>query len=102
MVLLADADVSAFGVRALFVPGVGLAALAIGAEIVVRIAAWPVQITREPRAASVEEGAALSLTLRVRAGPSGCLPTKNHSLNILVTGVQPKNIVSHQPFNFVP
>ena len=58
----------AFGVRALFVPGVGLAALAIGAEIVVRIAARPVQITREPRAASVEEGAALSLTLRVRAG----------------------------------
>jgi uncharacterized protein (DUF58 family) len=59
----------AFGVRALFVPGVGLAALAIGAEIVVRIAAWRVQITREPRAASVEEGASLLLTVRVRAGP---------------------------------
>jgi uncharacterized protein (DUF58 family) len=58
----------AFGVRALFVPGVGLAALAISAEIVVRIAAWPVRITREPRAASVEEGAPLSLTLRVTAG----------------------------------
>ena len=58
----------AFGVRALFVPGVGLAALAIGAEIVVRIAAWPVQLTREPRAARVEEGTPLLLTLRVRAG----------------------------------
>jgi len=58
----------AFGVRALFVPGVGLAALALGAEIVVRIAAWRVQITREPCAASVEEGASQLFTLRVRAG----------------------------------
>jgi uncharacterized protein (DUF58 family) len=58
---------AAFGVRALYVPGVALAALAIGAEMLVRLAAWPVHIAREPGVACVVEGASLRLTLRVKA-----------------------------------
>jgi uncharacterized protein (DUF58 family) len=37
--------------------------------MVVRVAAWRAQITREPRAATVEEGAMLQLTLRISGGP---------------------------------
>jgi len=59
----------AFGVRALYVPGLALIALATGAAIGVRLAAWRVRVTREPRVATVEEGDLLHLTLRIGAGP---------------------------------
>jgi uncharacterized protein (DUF58 family) len=57
----------AFGVVALYVPGFALLALALAAELSVRLAARRVGVEREPRFASVEEGAPVHFTLRVSA-----------------------------------
>ncbi|TMK97102.1 MAG: DUF58 domain-containing protein [Actinobacteria bacterium] len=55
----------AFGLGALYVPGIALALLAGAAAACVRLGAWRVQLARDPDRATVEEGAPLRLTLHV-------------------------------------
>jgi uncharacterized protein (DUF58 family) len=55
----------AFGASALYVPGVTLVLLAALAETSVRLAAWRVRVTREPRVARVQESAPLRVTVTV-------------------------------------
>lgn len=56
----------AFGLEALYVPGIALSLLAGGAAASVRLGAWRVRLARDPDRATVEEGAPLRLTLHVR------------------------------------
>jgi uncharacterized protein (DUF58 family) len=60
---------AAFNVRALYVAGVTLALLAFASAAGVLLAARVARIVREPAAASVEEGAALELSVRVSGRP---------------------------------
>jgi uncharacterized protein (DUF58 family) len=55
----------AFGVRALLVPGIALVGLALAAPLSVRASAWRVRLERVPHTATIEEGAAVRLELRV-------------------------------------
>jgi uncharacterized protein (DUF58 family) len=56
---------AAFGVPALYVPAVALVLLALASSTTVALAGRLVRVAREPAAASVEEGDALRLTVRL-------------------------------------
>jgi uncharacterized protein (DUF58 family) len=70
---------AAFGAPAMYVPGAALVLLAATAWTAVRLGAWRARVTREPLAASVEEGVAVRLTLSV----SGWLPLGGGELSSL-------------------
>ena len=59
---------AAFGASSLYLPGIALVLIAAGAEASVRLAAWRADVSRDPLAASVEEGASLRLTVRAQRG----------------------------------
>jgi uncharacterized protein (DUF58 family) len=56
---------AALGTPELYVPGIALALVAAGAEVSVRVAARRVELTREPLAATVEEGVSVRMTTLV-------------------------------------
>jgi len=58
----------AFGVPALLVPGVALVLAAAGALCTVRLVPWRSRISREPLAATIEEGQQVRLAVRI-SGP---------------------------------
>lgn len=60
---------AAFNVSALYVAGMTLALLALASAAAVLLAARLADVVREPAAASVEEGGALELTVRVSGRP---------------------------------
>jgi uncharacterized protein (DUF58 family) len=57
---------AAFAAGALYVAGAGLVLVAAAAEASTRLAAWRVRVEREPTSASVQEGDAIRVTVRVR------------------------------------